>query len=118
MAAMIGESGDFWASTLDTGPSTRPINSNLQQWQQWPALNSTVSSASTSMPTTSAGSGLPVGLSVPPQLPGGSNTMTPVVRIPIHAVRQAERMLQSYEREMSSVESTLREMEENLDTTR
>ena len=34
------------------------------------------------------------------------------------AMRQVERMLQSYEREISSVESTLREMEENLATTR
>jgi hypothetical protein len=36
----------------------------------------------------------------------------------LQPLMQAERMLQSYEREMSSVESTLREMEENLDTTR
>ncbi|KAG1669975.1 hypothetical protein FOA52_016236 [Chlamydomonas sp. UWO 241] len=41
-----------------------------------------------------------------------------VSSVPKHAVLQAERMLQSYEREMGSVESTLREMEENLNTTR
>jgi hypothetical protein len=34
------------------------------------------------------------------------------------AVLQVELMLQSYEREMSSVEGALREMEDNLDTTR
>ncbi|GAX78244.1 hypothetical protein CEUSTIGMA_g5686.t1 [Chlamydomonas eustigma] len=48
-----------------------------------------------------------------PQLPDGSGG-----RSNKDAVMQVELMLQSYEREMSSVEGALREMEDNLDTTR
>ena len=64
-------------------------------------------------PSLTGGAGLPHGLGGAP----AHSTPTPP-RVPVHALRQADRMLQSYEREMSSVESTLREMEENLATTR
>ena len=49
-----------------------------------------------------------------PALPAAAAAATPLIR----GLHQVEQLLQSYEREMSSVESSLREMQENLSTTR
>ena len=50
-------------------------------------------------------------------LNGGSNTHDYANALPSPS-HQVEQLLQSYEREISSVESSLREMQENLATTR
>ena len=91
MASIIGDGGDIWS-----GPGHI-----VMDYATKPPAD-----------TASSGSGLPLGL-------GNTRPASPALpRVPNHALRQADRMLQSYEREMSSVESTLREMEENLATTR